>query len=170
MAEDIDIAKQNTTVMSHILILKNTMNALEKKFRDYLKERRLSCTIARINVFRAVYSIHGHFCIDDVSLYLKNTDRYVSRATVYRMIKLLADGGFISEIAIHNGTAIYEWVFSKKPHAHLVCIACGKIVEVHKQTVNNLINEVILKNGFYPFNSRITIKGYCSNCKKKLNK
>ena len=41
-----------------------------------------------------------------------------------------------------------------------------KIMEVHKQRVENLTKEVLNKNGFYPVNNRMTIKGYCSKCQK----
>ncbi len=143
------------------------MNEFEIKFRDYLKNKGLSCTSARMNILHAVYTIRGHFCVEDAFLYLNDAKKNVSRATIYRIINLLVDGGFISEITIYNGRALYEWSLGKEPHNHLVCITCGKIIEVHNQRFENLTKEVLNKNGFYPVNSRITIKGYCNKCLKK---
>lgn len=142
------------------------MTTIGIKFKDYLNSKGLSCTTARMNVLNASSMIPGHFCVEDVFLYLRSIKKKVSRATTYRIINLLVDGGFISEIAIYNGMAIYEWLFGKEPHDHLVCITCGKIMEVYKQKVENLTKEVLNKNGFYPVNHRITIKGYCSKCQK----
>lgn len=142
------------------------MNTFQEKFKGYLKSKGLSFTSARMNVLNAALAIHGHFIVEDVFLYLLSINERVSRATTYRAINLLADGGFISEIVIHNGVAVYEWTFGKETHDHLVCIKCGKIIEVHKQNVANLTKEVLNKNGFYPVNRRITIKGYCSKCQK----
>ncbi len=143
------------------------MNTFKEKFKGYLKSKGLSFTSARINVFNATLAIYGHFSVEDVFLYLRKIRKSTSRATTYRTINLLVDGGFISEIAIYNGRTIYEWVFGKEPHDHLVCIKCGKIMEVHKQKVKNMTKEVLKKNGFYPVNHRITIKGYCNKCQKK---
>jgi len=133
------------------------MNEFEIKFRDYLKNKGLHCTSARMNILRAVYIIRGHFCVEDVLHFLGDTDRYVSRATIYRIINLLVDGGFISEITIYNGRALYEWSLGKEPHDHLVCITCGKIIEVHKQRFENPTKEVLNKKpiGIFFFEIKI---------------
>lgn len=142
------------------------MTTIGIKFKDYLNSKGLSYTTARMNALNASSMIPGHFCVEDVFPYLRSIKKKVSRATTYRIINLLVDGGFISEIAIYNGMAIYERLFGKEPHDHLVCITCGKIMEVHKQRVENLTKEVLNKNGFYPVNNRMTIKGYCCKCQK----
>ena len=96
------------------------MSTFKEKFRSYLKSKGLIFTTARMYVFNATLTIHGHFSVEDVFLYLLNTNEMVSSATTYRTINLLIDGGFISEIAIHNGMGIYEWVLGKEPHDQLV--------------------------------------------------
>ena len=67
----------------------SVISAVERLLDNYLEMNNHRKTPERYSILRAVYSIHGHFTIDELKARLdKEMDFPVSRATLYNTLNL----------------------------------------------------------------------------------
>ena len=90
------------------------MREHEGKFREYLKSNNLKSTPERMTVLKEVLSADGHFDVDQLFERIKKYDKRASRATVYRVLPLLVDAGFVAETLRCQGRVSYERVYELK--------------------------------------------------------
>ncbi|MBA7671602.1 Ferric uptake regulation protein [subsurface metagenome] len=139
----------------------------EDRFRNYLNKKGLKFTPERELILKEVFSLHKHFDVEELFLRLRKRDRTISRATIYRTLPLLIEGGLIREALRCRDRVYYEHIFGHPHHDHLLCIKCGRAIEFRDERIEKLQNEVCKKYGFEPIEHRLGIKGYCRKCQKK---
>jgi len=85
----------------------------------------------------------------------------LSPATVYNTLRELTDMGMLLELDLGLRERRYDIVTSD--HAHLVCLQCGRIEDVHYNSqVLQLPSENIY--GFEIVDRLVTLRGYCPTC------
>ena len=98
----------------------------EEKFREYLASRpdlkRFSQP--QKELVAHIFARHKHFDTNELLDDLKEAGRAVSRATVYRTLKLLVDAGLLRRIEVGART-IFDHDYGYPAHDHLVCTQCG---------------------------------------------
>ncbi len=145
----------------------------EKKFKFFLREKDLKYTPERKEIIKTVIYFNKHFDAEEIHQQLRKQKSYVSLATVYRTIPLLIDSGLIMETLHCREKVLYEKIYNRRHHDHLICIHCGKIIEFYNEDVEKLQDEICQQYHFQPTEHRLGIKGYCSecqnNCKIKNN-
>ncbi|MEA2022130.1 MAG: transcriptional repressor [Candidatus Caldatribacteriota bacterium] len=140
----------------------------EQKFEEFLRAKELKYSSERKLILKSVLTFHEHFNADDLFEKLRKQSKHVSRATIYRTIPLLLQGGLITEALRCQDKTSYEIIFNKKHHDHLLCIRCGKTIEFYNEEIEKLQNEVCKKYDFTPLEHKLGIKGYCKDCYKKI--
>ena len=75
-----------------------------------------------------MHELHTHPDAQAIYERLHETHPTVSRATVYRILAQLSEQGKILRIPNPSGADAYD--FNTMDHAHLVCRACGRTVDV----------------------------------------
>lgn len=89
----------------------------------------------------------------------------MSFATVYNTLETLLNKGSIRELKIEAGKKRYD--HDTKPHHHIICVKCNKIVDLYKDYKIPLPEEITQE--FELINKNIEFYGTCQNCKKKRN-
>ena len=89
----------------------------------------------------------------------------VSRATVYRTLRLLVEAGLLRELRLTNRSA-FEHDYGYPAHDHLHCTSCNRIVEFRNDEILRLRDAISLANGFRPTGHRFLITGVCSACSR----
>src|SRR5205809_6892996 len=79
----------------------------ESKFREFLEIRGEKLTEPRRILIRHIFDSHKHFDADELVADLHASGRRVSRATVYRTLRLLVEAGLLRELRLTNRSA-YE--------------------------------------------------------------
>src|SRR5688572_15863403 len=95
----------------------------------YLRSRGLRRTNARRKILLFVLGHQGHFTAEDILERMRVEGEKVSRASVYRTLALLVEGGFVETREFLRGQLMYEPVVGRHHHDHLICTGCSKIVE-----------------------------------------
>ncbi len=139
------------------------MNPIER-FREYIKEKGLRNTPEREMIIREIFSIHDHFDADELFLRLRNKNKIVSRASVYRTIPLLIESGLVKEVYFENGHLHYEHIYGHKHHCHLRCICCGKVLEFGADELVRIESQIGRRYGFVITSHRFEVVGYCPEC------
>jgi Fur family ferric uptake transcriptional regulator len=63
-----------------------------------------------------------------------------------------------------DGTARFEHKYGHEHHDHLVCVVCGKFIEVADPQIEMLQNQLARKHGFIPKRHKLDIFGKCAEC------
>lgn len=140
------------------------MSDHEERFRDYLRKQGLRFTPERKKILEEVFSIRTHFEADELLVRFRNRGERVSRASIFRTLKVLVNSGLLSRIAIEENRAYYEHILGRVHHDHLICMGCGKIIEFNNAEIENLQASICDEYGFLPTNHILKINGYCSAC------
>ena len=85
----------------------------------------------------------------------------VSLGTIYRTLDILRGIGLV-QVFPHGGAARYEAALDK--HHHLVCVACGEIVNVPAPQVGSLALAVAQDNRYSGVDATLVITGRCARC------
>jgi len=91
-------------------------------------------------------------------------DPNISLATVYRNLHLFKEEGVINERHLGQARCFYE-MKRLGEHQHLVCEACGQVIEFESPLIRKLVAEVQCKNNFSVTKVELYLEGYCSKCK-----
>lgn len=136
-----------------------------KIFQNFLRNKGLKLTKERIAVLKEIFSFHGHFEPENLYLRIRNSGLKASRASVYRTLNLLVESGLVEKVTRTERGNIYEHTFGHEHHDHMICDACGEIIEFYSEDIENLQNEICKKNNFKGVSHTLEIKGYCEKCR-----
>ena len=139
-----------------------------KAFREFLRKRSLKLTAQRERIFDRAFETHEHFTAETLYNWLKEEPgASVSRATVYRTLGLLVEGGFLESVDSGRGEQLYEHVMGHRHHDHMVCIDCGRIEEFYDPRIEELQEQACERKGFQLVSHDLRLLGYCRACARK---
>jgi len=134
-------------------------------FKKFLADNNLKVTPQRRAVFEAVIATHRHFDADELFDTLRQKDKKISRATVYRVLELLVKGGFVHAMELGKTRMIYEHVVGHKHHDHLICTKCGRTFEFGDGLIELLQQKICDDLNFNAESHSLRIFGRCENCR-----
>ncbi len=135
-------------------------------FRDYIRRQGLRRTPEREQILREIFSVHEHFDVDELYLRLRHQGAKISKASIYRALRLFLDCGLIREVDFSEGHWHYEHIYGHKHHYHLRCLGCGEIVEFEKPELKALEEQLGQRYGYSIASSHLEVRGYCRGCQK----
>ena len=147
----------------------NVKAAVERILNSYLEMNNHRKTPERYAILNAVYSINGHFTLDELSEKLVNEYRFpVSRATLYNTLNLFMELRLVLRHRF-QGTTKYEACYDNDSHCHQMCTVCGKVSEFRSPEITEAIDNLRLrrfrKDGF-----TLYIYGICSTCQARITR
>ncbi len=141
----------------------------EDIFCKYLKEKGLKFTPERRTILKEIFSIHEHFDADELLVRFRNRGENISRASIFRTLKLSVKSQLTRKIIIGENRSYYEHIFGHEHHEHLICLGCGKIIEFSNPKIEKLQDIVCQEYGFEPADHTLKISGYCKECQGDRN-
>jgi Fur family ferric uptake transcriptional regulator len=107
-------------------------------------------------------------CITAQEIYdqLRDDDRPVGLASIYRTLDQLSSDGFLQKIELGAGITRYEPVQPDGDHHHhLVCDACGKVEAFADDRLERALHRVETETGYRVAAHDVVLRGACSNCR-----
>ena len=106
--------------------------------------------------------------LDAKELYRRASERdpNISLATVYRNLRVFEKQGLINERHLGQVRCYYE-MKRLGEHQHLVCEACGQVIEFESPLIRKLVTEVQRKNNFSVTKVELYLEGYCHKCTER---
>ena len=143
--------------------------AVTRILDSYLETNKHRKTPERYAVLTAVYSMDGHFTLDELGDKLSEEYRFpVSRATLYNTLNLFLELRLVIRHRF-QGTTKYEACYEGESHSHQICTVCGKVTEVKSPEVTKTIDEMHLKR-FRKDGYTLYIYGICSSCQASITR
>jgi Fur family transcriptional regulator, ferric uptake regulator len=106
----------------------------------------------------------GHLSADDLVDLIRKEDRGISRATVYRTLQWMMDGGIARKVDFGEGRFRFEHSYRHPRHFHLICKTCNQSFEFLSSDIEALIEEVAAAKRFDSKQSVVQIYGTCEEC------
>lgn len=123
-------------------------------------------TLQREIVLQEISQIQGHATADMIYDQIHESHPYISRATVYRNLRVLEDQGKVMRISIPDGADYYE--AAKREHYHIKCIRCGRIFDALLPYMPNLLQlGQEADKDFELFSCNLLFEGLCPDCRKE---
>lgn len=121
-------------------------------------------TIQRSLVFEAVNKLQCHATADQIYEAIVTEHPNVSRATVYRNLKLLSETGYIRKIEIPGGADCFD--HRCHDHCHVKCEKCGRVFDVDIEYITGLEKNIKDDHGFTFTGYDILFRGVCPDCQE----
>ena len=147
----------------------SVISAVERLLDNYLEMNNHRKTPERYSILRAIYSINGHFTIDELKSRLdRDMDLPVSRATLYNTLNLFLSLRLVVRHRFQRSTK-YEACYDNQSHCHQICSVCGKVTEIKSPEIIAAVENMQLKR-FRKDGFTLYIYGICSACQLKSAK
>ena len=151
----------------------NVLTAVTQILNGYLEVNSHRKTPERYAILKAVYSMDGHFSLDELGQKLSEEYRFpVSRATLYNTLNLFMELRLVIRHRF-QGITKYEACYADNSHCHQICTVCGRVTEVRSPEIDEAIRQMRLKR-FRKDGYTLYVYGICSNCQgaitRKVNK
>ena len=136
-----------------------------RAFLDFMSRKGLNTTAQRKVIAEAFFDFPGHHSLEEFYLHVQKKDPSIGQTTVYRTLKLLCDAGLATEIHFSDGIARYEVAHPDSHHDHMVCLSCGRIVEICDERIETLQKDIASAHGFVLSGHIHTLYGICPECR-----
>src|SRR5512136_230072 len=131
---------------------------------ESVRKRGYRMTPQREMILDAIHA-EGHITADDIFQRVHAKSPAVNLATVYRTLELLKELGIVTAIDTGEGCVHYE-LAGELPHHHLVCEGCGHILELDRDVLLPLEDELCKRYGFTVNFNHLALFGTCPKCQK----
>lgn len=141
----------------------------EAQIVDALRKRGYKVTPQRRITIEVLLTFPlQHFSVEELYQGVKRCNPEVGMSTIYRTVQILEEMGYITKRNFDDGFARYEMCeFDEKHwHHHLICLKCGKVIEMQDDYLEMLEKEIEEKKRFIIMNHELKVYGYCSDCYK----
>jgi Fur family ferric uptake transcriptional regulator len=135
------------------------------RFKEHLRLQRLKSTAQRDTIAKVFLDTQRHISVEELYTEVRRRNPRIGYATVYRTMKLLKECGVAAERHFRDGEARYESA-QKRHHDHLICEACGKIVEFEEPRIEALQEGIAKRMGFRFTGHKMELYGRCRDCQK----
>ena len=130
-----------------------------------LRDKGLKLTEQRKRLIKKALLHHKHFSAEELYTSLRGKRAGISRATVYRTLKLLTSHDVLDVHDFDRGYRLYESRLGRKHHDHLVCLRCGRITEFENPNIETEQEKVAKRYRFKILSHSHKIYGLCQNCR-----
>ncbi|GKU81791.1 Fur family transcriptional regulator [Niallia sp. NCCP-28] len=127
-----------------------------------LKEKKIRLTPQRLELINILSQENKHWTVEELYHILNERMPSVSITTIYNNINLFCELEMVKEIQFGESLSKYEW--KKRDHYHIVCKACGDIVDVWYPTLKEVETVAESISKFQISSHNLQFYGVCSQC------
>lgn len=128
-----------------------------------LRAARQRATPQRVAVLEALLQANTHLTADQMFTALSERVPALTLSTVYRTLERLREVGLVTETDLGEGVRQFE-LFGDEPHHHLICQACGAMLDLDDSAVAPLRERIRSELGFAPRLDHLAVFGLCAHC------
>jgi len=109
--------------------------------------------------------VKGHLSIEEIYSAIKADYASISKTTVYRNVRQLAETGTIMKITLEDGIERYD--LNTHDHHHFTCTACETIYDVEIEGLVDFPQYLEENYGFVTTLTNLSFTGICDSCKSE---
>lgn len=138
--------------------------------KQVLKDNGYKFTNQRSEIYNVFLNNESdHLSSEEVYDIVSKEDPEIGIATVYRTLQLFEELDILYKISFDDGVARYEIKNNDSTHRHhhLICLDCGRVIEVKLDLLDSLESEIEKEEDFKIVDHNLKFYGYCNNCNKR---
>lgn len=142
-----------------------------KRYKDILRSNEYKLTHQRKVILDAMAKNNDkHLSCDEIFNIISKDNPEIGIATVYRTLLLFEKLDIVYKVNFDDGCSRYELDLGTENHQHhhLICLKCGKVIEVKLDLLETLEIEIEKELDFKIVDHNLKFYGYCSDCKENL--
>ena len=143
------------------------MKSARTVFRQHLKNKGLLHSKQREQILDVFLKTEKHHTIGDLYELIRKKNPKIGLATVYRAMRVICDAGLARQLDFGDGVKRFEHKYQHQHHHHLVCLKCGRAIEVVSPEIEKVQQGLARKHGFTLVKDTMKIFGICRQCKRK---
>ena len=117
------------------------MEAAKTIFRQYLTDSGMLHSLQREQILDVFLATQKHSAIGDLYELVKKKYPKIGLATVYRTMRVICAAGLAREIDFGDGVRRFEHKYLHQRHDHLICLKCGRAIEVVCPEIEDLLKK-----------------------------
>jgi len=141
-----------------------TPSDIEQATLRVLKHEGHKLTPQRRAVIKALVESPCHLTPAQLHSVVQRERSDVGLVTVYRTLRVLADLHMVCEISVDGRQPTYFLRRPQEHHHHLVCSACGQVVDFTSKDVERLAHRLAEDTGFQIEGHVLEFIGRCPAC------
>ena len=138
-------------------------------FRRFLKSQNLKYTPERADILNAIIERDDVFEAEELLTEMRSRDCRVSKATLYRTIKLLQDAGIITQALFDARQSHYQLIYGKEPRDYMMCMKTGRHIEFTSPELIALRDRICREHGWDAIGHRFQIYAISPEGKRAMN-
>ncbi|MBO1001511.1 peroxide-responsive transcriptional repressor PerR [Pseudogracilibacillus auburnensis] len=131
---------------------------------ETLKKSGVRITPQRHAVLEYLLTSMSHPTADEIYKALEGKFPNMSVATVYNNLRILREIGLVRELTYGDDSSRFD--SNMNDHYHIICEDCGKIVDFHYPTLDEIESLAEKVSGFEISHHRMELYGKCHECSK----
>jgi len=139
-----------------------------RQFEALCRERGLPLTVQRRAVLVALMRHSDHPTADHIFDEVSGRFPGISRTTVYRVLETLVRLGVARKVCHPEAAARFETDTDR--HHHMVCLECGRMVDLRDPRLDSLPFPDARSQGFKLTDYSIQFRGTCADCAQRAAK
>jgi Fur family ferric uptake transcriptional regulator len=143
------------------------MKSARTVFRQHLKNKGLLHSKQREQILDIFLKTEKHHTIGDLYELIRKKNPKIGLATVYRAMRVICDAGLARQLDFGDGVKRFEHKYQHQHHHHLVCLKCGRAVEVVSPEMEKVQQRLAKNHGFTLVKDTMKIFGICRQCKRE---
>jgi Fe2+ or Zn2+ uptake regulation protein len=120
-------------------------------------------TVQRQIIFDIVKNFETHPTVEEVYAEIQKRYRNISKSTVYRNLRQLAQDGEIGQVSFPDDSERYDRRADQ--HYHFKCSICGVMYDVDIEYIDGINDTVQEKYGFQVDAHDLVFRGTCPKCR-----
>lgn len=133
------------------------MTPLCAVFRRHLKSLGQKYTPERAQILDALMDMEDPFQVDELQETLKARGRPVSKATVYRTIKLLQEAGILQQVLFDADQAHYQLAFGRAASDLIIRVDTNEVIQIDVPELAEIRDRLCREHGLEPEGHRFQI-------------
>lgn len=138
------------------------------EYKEILKIKGYKLTNQRKAILNTIIeNVHEHLSCEEIFKLVSVDYPEIGIATIYRTIQLFENLNIVVKVNFDDGFSRYEIKENTNDHHHhhLICLKCGKILEVELDLLESLENTIESQEDFSITDHNVKFYGYCKSCK-----
>jgi Fur family ferric uptake transcriptional regulator len=126
-------------------------------FRRRLKDAGQKYTPERAQILDSIIKIDDVFEADQLQAALRKSGFRVSKATVYRTLRLLQDAGILQQVLVDSEQARYQLAYGRKARDLLVVLDSGEMIPIDVPELAEIRERVCRERGLVAQGHRLQV-------------
>ena len=133
-------------------------------FKDLFKENKLRLSHPRLLIYKELLAAENPLSPQELYQALLKKQRKIGLTSIYRSLDLFESLGIVFKIM--NGTSVkYKLCETEDHHHHIICKACGSVVELNFCDISDWVKKVTESTGYQVIDHQLNFYGFCKACK-----